>query len=113
VACGGLKPFSVKDVSYVREREGVLYVGETRVTVSSLVAAWRNAGYTAEELRIGFPALSLAQVYDTIAYYLEHQAELDQLFAEDEQLFRRLREQAQAADPTFYERLEARKARLR
>ena len=104
---------TVAETSFVREREGVLYVGETRVTVASLVAAWRNEGYTAEELRLGFPALSLAQVYGTIAYYLEHQAELDQIFAEDEAHYRRLRAQARAADPAFYEQLEERKARLR
>jgi hypothetical protein len=83
------------------------------VTVASLVAAWRNKGYTAEELRLGFPALSLAQVYGTIAYYLEHQAELDQNFAEDERRNWRQRAQDRAANPDFYQRLEEQRARLR
>jgi hypothetical protein len=39
------------ETTYVREREGVLYVSETRVTVASLISAWRNEGYTAEEVR--------------------------------------------------------------
>lgn len=51
------------DASYVQSRDGVYYVGETRVTLSSLIAAWRNEGYTAGgELLLGFPALTFAQI---------------------------------------------------
>lgn len=67
------------DTSYVRERDGAPYIGATQVTAHSLIAAWRNEGYSAQELQDSFPALTLAQVYGSIAYYLEHRQALDAL----------------------------------
>src|SRR5689334_6352538 len=109
----GAGDMATAETTYVRERDGVLYVGETRVTVSSLISAWRNEGYTAEEAQAAFPSLSLAQVYGTIAYYLDHQAELDAQFLADDQDYWRLRERDRAQDPTFYAQLDERRARLR
>jgi uncharacterized protein (DUF433 family) len=100
------------NTSYIQERDGVLFVGDTRVTLSSLIAAWRNEGYTAEELRLGFPALSLAQVYGAIAYYLDHQADLDVQFRADDERYQRQRDTDRASDPAFYQRLDDRRARL-
>jgi|SRR5579859_3051935 len=103
---------AVAQSPYVQERAGVLYVGSTRVTVSSLITAWRNEGYTAEELQLGFPATSLAQVYGTVAYYLDHQAELDRVFAEEDESYWRQRSRDQEADPDFYQRLGERRKHL-
>src|SRR5690348_8474109 len=94
------------DASYVQSREDVYYVGDTRVALSSLVAAWRNEGYTAEELRLGFPTLTLAQVYGAIAFYLDHQAELDAEFQADDERYQRQRATDRASDPAFYQRLD-------
>lgn len=104
---------AIAEITYVRERDGVLHVGDTRVTVHSLIAAWQNEGYTPEELQIGFPALSLAQVYGAIAYYLDHQKALDRLFAADNEQYAGQHTQARASDPEFYRRLEERKGHLR
>ena len=98
--------------SYVTERDGVWYVGKTRVTMHSLISAWHHEGYSAEELQLGFPALALAQVYGAIAFYLDHQDELDRSFGEDDDQFRRLRAESRTANPEFYQRLEERMARL-
>ncbi len=98
---------------YVQEREGVLYVGDTRVALSSLIAAWRAEGYTAEELQLAFPALTLAQVYGAVAYYLDHQLELDAAVIEDARLYAKQRLHDRAADPGFYQQLDDRRARLR
>jgi uncharacterized protein (DUF433 family) len=108
----GAGDMATAETTYVHKREGVLYVGETRVTVSSLISAWRNEGYTAEEAQAAFPALSLAQVYGTIAYYLDHQAELDAQFLADDQEYLRQRERDRTADPEFYARLDERRAQL-
>lgn len=99
--------------SYVRERDGVLYVGATEVTAHSLIAAWRNEGYSAEELRTSFPALTLAQVYGAIAYYLEHRQALDARFAADDQEYYQQRKRDREADPDFYRRLDERRADMR
>lgn len=104
---------TIADTTYIQERDGVLYVGNSRVTVHSLIAAWQKEGYTAEELQLGFPALSLAQVYGAIAYYLDHQSALDPLFAADDEQYATQRAQDRASDPEFYRRLEERKERLR
>ena len=58
------------------DTEGVVRVGGTRVTLDSVVIAFRN-GATAEEMVQQFPTLMLADVYAVIAYYLGHDAEVD------------------------------------
>ncbi|MGZ3583419.1 MAG: DUF433 domain-containing protein [Ktedonobacterales bacterium] len=104
---------AIADTTYVQERDDVLYIGDTRVTVHSLIAAWQNEGYTAEELWIGFPALSLAQVYGAIAYYLDHQSALDPLFAAENERYAARHTEARANDPEFYRQLEERKDHMR
>ena len=104
---------SLADTSYVRERDGTLYVGASHVTAHSLIAAWRNEGYSAEELQASFPALTLAQVYGAIAYYLEHRQALDTRFATEDQKYYQQRKQDREADPDFYRRLDERRANLR
>ena len=56
--------------------DDVVRVGTTRVTLDTLVAAFRE-GATAEEIVQQYPTLQLAGVYSVIGYYLRHQAEVD------------------------------------
>ena len=51
--------------------EGVILVGGTRVTLDTVVLAF-NEGETAEEISQQYPAISLADIYATIAWYLNH-----------------------------------------
>ena len=53
------------------DRHGVMRVGQTRVTLDSVVHAF-NQGHTAEEIVSHFPALKLADVYAVISYYLNN-----------------------------------------
>lgn len=55
---------------------GVFRVGNSRVTLDTVVGAFRD-GATAEEIAEQYPTISLGQVYAVIAYYLAHTAELD------------------------------------
>jgi uncharacterized protein (DUF433 family) len=55
---------------------GVFRVGKSRVTLDTVVGAFRD-GATAEEIAEQYPAVSLGEVYATIAYYLAHAAEVD------------------------------------
>lgn len=55
---------------------GVYRVGMTRVMLDSVVAAFRQ-GHSAETIKQQYPALSLEEVYGSIAYYLAHAAEID------------------------------------
>jgi uncharacterized protein (DUF433 family) len=61
---------------YVQEDEhGVLLVGNTRVMLDSVVASFEE-GHTAESILDQYPALSLAEVYGAIAYYLTNRDEV-------------------------------------
>lgn len=59
------------------DRDGIVRVGGTRVSLDSVVSAYL-AGLSAEQIIESFPALSLADVYATIGYYLHHRAEVDE-----------------------------------
>src|SRR5262245_40408893 len=55
---------------------GVIRVRGTRVTLDSIITAFRS-GATAEEIAQQFPTVALADVYLIIAHYLNNTAELD------------------------------------
>lgn len=58
------------------DAHGVLRVGNTRVTLDIVIAAFAD-GATAEEIVQQYPSLHLADVYSVIGYYLRHTAEID------------------------------------
>lgn len=58
------------------DSDGVVRIGGTRVTLDTVVAAYRE-GATAETIAEQYPSLSLANVYTAVGYYLRHQAEVD------------------------------------
>lgn len=66
------------------DASGVFRVGGTRVTLDSVVSAFRD-GATAEEIAEQYPAISLGQVYAVIAYYLAHTADVDDYLRTQEQ----------------------------
>ena len=67
-----------------RDAAGVIRVGQSRVTLEIVISAY-DAGSTAEEIALEFDAISLAQVYGAIAYYLQHKRELAPYFAARQQ----------------------------
>ena len=58
------------------DADGAIRVRGTRVTLDSIVAAFR-AGATAEEVAQQFPTVALADVYLIIAHYLNYTADID------------------------------------
>jgi len=67
-------------VPLVTDAHGVVRVSGTRVTLDSIVGAFRS-GATAEEIAQQFPTLALADIYEVIAYYLRHTAGVDAYLA--------------------------------
>ena len=59
-----------------QEGTGTVRVTGSRVTLDTLVAAFKR-GATAEQIQDSFPSLSLRQIYGTIAYYLDHQGDVE------------------------------------
>lgn len=65
-----------KPVPLRTDDAGVLRIGETRISLDSVITAF-NTGSTAEEIVQQYDVLALADVYAVIGYYLENQDEID------------------------------------
>ena len=59
------------------DADGVVHVGSSRVTLDSVLAAFRT-GATAEQIAQQYPSVDLADVYAVITYYLRHRGEVDE-----------------------------------
>ena len=100
-------------VPLVQESDGTVHVTGSRVTLDTLVGAFQK-GATAEQIHDSFPSLSLSQIYATIAYYLEHQPEVEaylKLRREEAASIRNEIESQQDTDG-FRARVRARRAQL-
>lgn len=65
--------------SYVEIRKGEYYVTGTRVPVECVVAEFLR-GASPETIHAAYPTLTLEQVYGAVAYFLGHEAELNEHF---------------------------------
>src|SRR5689334_7636190 len=77
------------------EEDGTLRVGETRVTLDILIAAFRQ-GMSPEELVQQVDVLELADVYAVFAFYLRHRAEVDAYLAERQEKAAAIRAEIEA-----------------
>jgi uncharacterized protein (DUF433 family) len=68
--------FATEIISLDADADGVVRVGNTRVTLDTLVAPFAD-GATAEEIVHQYPSLNLADVYQVIGYYLRHPSEVE------------------------------------
>ena len=68
---------------YVKKIESVYRVGDTRVSLDSLVYLFRE-GMSVESMVESYPALTLEEVHAALAYYLANQEEIDAYIAEGE-----------------------------
>ena len=68
---------AVEPIPLVKGDDGVIRVAGTRVTLDTLIAAF-NAGATAEEIAQDYSAVTLADVYAVIVYYLRHRCEVEE-----------------------------------
>jgi len=59
-----------------KDKDGVMRVGKTRVTLDTIVAAFTE-GATAEEIAYQYPSVPLADIYSIIGYYLHQKKEVD------------------------------------
>jgi uncharacterized protein (DUF433 family) len=66
---------------YVKKVEGAYRVGETRVSLDSLVYLFRE-GMSAESMVDSYPALTLEQVHGALAFYLANQQDIDTYLVE-------------------------------
>ena len=92
---------------YVYVDEGGVYrVGKTRVMLDSVVAAFHQ-GHSAETIKQQYPALTLEQVYGSIAYYLGHAAEVDAYLQRQDAVWEQWKARSEAQPSLVVERLRA------
>ncbi len=68
---------------YLEKNDHIYRIKGSRIALDSIIYQFRQ-GRSPEAIQDAFPALSLSQVYGAIAYYLDHQAALDQYLAHNE-----------------------------
>ena len=66
------------------DTDDVIRVGRTRVTLDTIVAAFKE-GATAEEIAVQYPVLDLGDIYAVLGYYLRHQTEFESYFQRRQQ----------------------------
>lgn len=64
-------------VPLVTGADGVVRVSGSRVTLDTIVAAFRT-GATAEEIAQDYPSVDLVDIYAVITYYLRHRDEVEE-----------------------------------
>ena len=92
-------------MNYVEERAGGYYVTGKRMSLDSIVYAFR-AGESPETIQQNFPSLTLEEVYGSIAFYLRHQAEIDANIRQGEEELRRRVSSLSERKPEAYLRLQ-------
>jgi uncharacterized protein (DUF433 family) len=63
-------------VPLATDRDGVIRVSGTRVPLETVIGAFLD-GATPEEIVLGYTTLSLADVYQVVAYYLRNKEKVD------------------------------------
>ena len=92
---------------YVRTDEhGVMRVGDSRVMLDSVVAAFQQ-GHSPEAIRQQYPSLSLEEVYGAITFYLAHRGEVDAYLRSQEVVWQRWRDKSEEQPSPVVERLRA------
>ena len=90
--------------AHIEQREGVYYVPGTRISLDSIVNAFRE-GCSPETIREDFEGLTLAHVYGAIAFYLDHQAEIDAYLLQRKEQWAELERRGTAASLDLQARL--------
>ncbi|MEG4205481.1 DUF433 domain-containing protein [Microcoleus sp. Pol7_A1] len=68
--------FKVAAPPFRWDEAGGIRIGDSRVTLDSLLAAYHH-GSTPEEIAVQYSVLHLEEIYAAIAYYLSHRQEID------------------------------------
>lgn len=91
----------------VRTPQGSLRIAGTRVSLDSVIYAFLE-GATPEEICQDFSALSLAQVYATIAFYLHNREQVDDYLQEERRASENLRRELKTRHRDFLKDLRQR-----
>lgn len=90
---------------YVKMVEGAYRVGDTRVSLDSLVYLYRE-GMSAESMVDCYPALSLEQVHGALAFYLADQRTVDAYLANGQRTAETLHKQSRQTNADLIAKLK-------
>ncbi len=89
--------FATSDHKYVQlDDRRVPIIAGTTMKVVELVTAHKAYGWSPEEIHFQHPYLSMGQIHSALAYYWDHQAEIDADIQRRLEIAEQLR---QSADP--------------
>jgi uncharacterized protein (DUF433 family) len=71
---------TIDTIPFAMSADGVIRVSGTRVTLETLVAAFRE-GASPEEIAQQYPSLPLGDIYEVIGYCLRHPEEIEPYLA--------------------------------
>jgi uncharacterized protein (DUF433 family) len=96
---------------YIEQRDGGYYVAGVRISLDSIVYAF-NRGESPERILEEFPLLKRSQIYGAIAFYLDHQAEIDKYLEETEREFEGCGIPMAQANPVLWEKIQRARAKM-
>ena len=98
---------SVMPTAYVSNIEGAYRIGDTRVSLDSLVYLFRE-GVSAEGMVESYPALTLEQVHGALAFYLAHQKDIDAYLVEGQRAAQSQHEHSRRTNAELIAKLQCR-----
>ncbi len=81
----------------VLDEANVAVIAGTNLKVQELVAERLAWGWSPEELLLNHPYLTLGQIFSALAYYADHQAEIEAAIEVDVRLVDQLRRQTKSS----------------
>jgi uncharacterized protein (DUF433 family) len=90
---------AAEPVPLEQDDQGTIRVKSSRITLETLLAFFKK-GATAEEIFESFPTLDLADIYSIIAYYLHHQAQVEEYLQEQDAKATKTRQKIESRYPT-------------
>jgi uncharacterized protein (DUF433 family) len=97
---------------YMELREGGYYLAGVRISLDSVVYSF-NEGQSPETIQENFRLLKLSQIYGAIAFYLDHQAEIDKYLEEIRREFDGCGMPMSEANPALWEKIQRAKSAMR
>jgi uncharacterized protein (DUF433 family) len=89
---------------YIERRDGGYYLAGTRISLDSVVCSFRE-GQSPEAIQEDFPLLKRSQIYGAIAFYLDHEAEIDKYLEDTQREFEHRGVPMSETNPVLWEKI--------
>ena len=83
----------------VLDERGIAWIDDTNTKVIEVVLDHTAYGWSADEIHRQYPYLYLAQIHSALAYYFDHQQDIDDEIQRQREEYEELRAKANAESP--------------